>query len=155
MGQIVRKWHKNPLRPRELWALLTRVYTSSCRLKPLKMAVKWASASGDPPADCWSCVLYFLQCQVSGHHDNADSNLPLCQVRPWPKHLKRNLSEVNKIAVLIGHCTCATGKIVHAASAHSGTVPLRADTSAHSDTVPLDWRKLTSIWVAQTAVPPE
>jgi len=45
-----------------------------------------------------------------------------------------NLTEVNKIAALIGWslCLCHLKKYEHAASAHSGTVPL-------------DWRKLTPI----------
>jgi len=49
----------------------------------------------------------------------------------------KKLIEVNKIVALNGHCACAAlKKIVDAASAHSGTIPL-------------DWQKLTP----QTAVP--
>ena len=50
--------------------------------KPLKMAVKWASASGDSATKCRSCVRYFFSVGQAATNDSTDSNLPLYQVRP-------------------------------------------------------------------------
>ena len=52
-------------------------------------SVKWASASANLAAECRSCTRYFFSLRLAATNDNADSKLPLYQVRPLPKHRKR------------------------------------------------------------------
>jgi len=73
---------------------------------------------------------------ASGKQQPMTAQIRNCQSTKFPPDLNtesENLTEVNKIVALIGHRACAAWKnIVHAALAHSSTVPL-------------NWRKLTPI----------
>ena len=55
--------------------LLRGVYTGGnhpvAALKLLKMAVKWAPASGDPVAECQSCMRYFFIVGKAATNDNV------------------------------------------------------------------------------------
>jgi len=107
--------------------------TATARLS-FKNRSKWLSSGRQLPviqrqsADP-ACAISSASASATTTNDNADSKLQLYQVRPWPKHRKR---KSNRLTALIGHRAYAAWKIVHAALAHSGTVPL-------------NWRKLTPI----------
>ena len=98
------------------------------------------SASGDPSAECRSCMRYFFSARQAATNDNT---IRICRSSKFALDLNtrsRNLSEVNKIDALTGYCTCAAWeKIVHAASAHSGTA-LAALRHWIGSTAPSDWR---------------
>jgi len=86
------------------------------------------AAKGAPASNGRLPILHelFLQRHVNhvATHHKAYSTLPLYKFAFDLNAGSGNITGVNKIVTLSGHCTCAAWKIVRAVSAHSGTVLL-------------------------------
>jgi len=122
------------------WAATTRL--------PLKNRSKWLSSGRQLPVTQWqnrnlACAIS----SASGKRQPITTRIRVCHSIKFALGLNTrggNLSEVNKTTLWLVTAPVPIREIVHATSAHNGTMLL-------------DWRKLTPIWatqtVAQTAVP--
>jgi len=143
-----REWYKHKLLffKNVRVVLLSGVYTDSnhsvATEKPLKMAIKWGSASGEPTVDSRSWMLYLFSGKWAATIDHADLNLLLYRFRPSPIYRRQKPfgGKCGRCSGWSPLCAAWTKLIVYAAPAHSGTVPL-------------DWRKLMPIYTAHSAAP--
>jgi len=79
--------------------------------QPLKMAIKWSSASDDSVAACRSWMYYFFSVRQATTNGNPD--IRICHSTKFTLELNTgsgSLSEVNKITTLFSHCACAAWK---------------------------------------------
>jgi len=76
--------------------------------KLLEMAVKWASASDEPGAECRSRMLDFLSVRRPAANHHADLNLLLHQFNFVLFTGSGNFLEVNSLDDLTGRHSCAT-----------------------------------------------
>jgi len=103
------------------WSLYER-QPPGCRLRPLNMVVEWASASGDPAAECWSCMRYFFSVSKLQPMTMQIQNCCSTKFALDLNSGSGNLTEVNKIAALIDHCACANDN----GAAYVNTPPVRS-----------------------------